>query len=334
MNRVRITPLTIIATAILLLLMFTHLNADLLSRGTLSTLTPLVAIMAIVAIGQAFVIGTGGIDLSVPATISLVGAIMVEAPGGSDAGLPGALLFAGVACIAIGFLNGLLVEALALNALVVTLAVGQVVGGVNRLYSGDLVAVADVPPRLTEWANASVGGLSYLLAIAAAAVLVGALFLHRMVYGRRLVASSASRRTAVLAGLRARRYRVLAYVVASLTYGFAAVLLAGWVQTPTLALGDPYLLGPIVAVVLGGAVLTGGRVNPVATFLGAAFVVALGFNLRVLGLPAGVRLIAEGAVLALGLSLAFLVQNRHRIRRALRRGGRRADSALVEGTVN
>jgi ribose transport system permease protein len=238
-----------------------------------------------------------------------------------------------LACVVIGLINGLLVEGLRLNALVVTLAVGQLVYGFTRLYRGEVLQFTDVPADLASAATSHVGGVSYLLMIAAAIAIVATFFLHRVVYGRRLVASSAAQRAAFLVGLRARGYRILAYVIASLAYGSGGVLVAGQIGTPDLTLGDPYLLTSIVAVVLGGAVLTGGRVSPVATFLGAIFITVLDYDLRVEGMAAGLRLIVQGAVLVAGLTLVYVLQNLPRVRQALR-NVRPARSGLSHGTVN
>jgi ribose transport system permease protein len=318
---IRATPLRVITVAVVLLLLASEVvvSGSFFSRSTMSTLLAPVAILIIMAIGQAFVIGTGGIDLSVPATVTLMGVIILKASGGRDSGLLEALLLCGAACVAIGLVNGLLVEGLRLNALVVTLATGQLIVGFTRLYGGQLLPAADVPPRLASWASADIGGgVSYLMLIAVAVAGLGTVFLHRVVYGRRLVASSASERAAFLAGLKARRYRILAYVAAALTYGFAGVLAAGEIKTPDVTLGEPYLLLTIVAVVLGGAALTGGRVSPLATMFGAIFIVVLDYDLRVEGLSAGVRLVVQGAVIVLGLSLVFVIENLPRIQAAAR----------------
>jgi ribose transport system permease protein len=316
--RPRATQLTVVAIGVVILLLISQANAHLLSRSTLTTLTPLLGIMIIVALGQAFVIGTGGIDLSAPATITLVGAVVVQVSNGSNGRFLWALAVVALVCVAIGLLNGLLVEKVGLNALVVTLAVGQLVGGLTHLYRSELVSVIDVPTIANEWATKTIGGVSAILLVAVAGTICIAFFLNRLKYGRRLVASSAAPQAGFFAGLKVGWYRVMAYVVAALTYGVAGVLLAGWVQTPTLELGDPYLLAPIVAVVLGGAGLTGARLSPLATMLGATFIVLLDFNLRVTGQSTGVRLLAQGAILALGLTLAFVISNRDHLGRDLR----------------
>jgi ribose transport system permease protein len=331
---VRVTPLWMIAIAVGLLLVVSQfaVTSQFFARSSLSTLTPLVGIMIIVATGQAFVISTGGIDLSVPATITLMGTIVLKVSGGANDKLLQAILLCVAACIAIGLLNGLLVEGLRLNALVVTLAVGQLVSGFTRLYRGEVLQFTDVPPRLANAAGANVGGVSYLLMIAILVAIVVTVFLHRIVFGRRLVASSAAQRAAFLAGLRARGYRILAYVLAALAYGSGGVLAAGQIGTPDLTLGDPYLLTSIVAVVLGGAVLSGGRVSPLATLLGAVFITVLDYDLRVKGFSAGVRLVVQGVVLVIGLTLVYVLQNLPRIRQTFR-SLRLVGTGLSHGTV-
>jgi ribose transport system permease protein len=317
----RATPMSVIGLAVVLLLLLSEfvVTHNFLQLGSLSVLTPLIGIMVIVATGQAFVMGTGGIDLSVAAVISLVGSIVLKQSLQRSDRLVGALLLCLAACVVVGLVNGVLIEALRLNALVVTLAVGQLVAGFTRLYRGDVLAITNVPKNLSQVAGAGVGGVSYLLLVSVIIAVLAALFLQRCVAGRRLVASSAAPGTASLAGLRASGYRILAYVLASCAYGVGGVLAAGQLGTPDLTLGDPYLLTSVVAVVLGGAALTGGRVSPVSTLLGAVFITVLDYDLRVRGYPAGVRLMAQGVVLVLALSLGFGLQYLPRIGQLLAR---------------
>lgn len=318
---VRPTATLVITGAVVLLMAVSQLvvTSSFFTQSTLSTLTPLIGILVLVAIGQAFVISTGGIDLSLPATMTLVGAIVLKQSEGQNGGLLEALLLSAGVCIVIGLANGILVEGLRLSSLVVTLAVGQLVLGFTQLYRGAVPQVQQVPENLGSWTTADVGGISGILIASVALAAAATFFLHRMVVGRRLVAGSTAERAAVLSGIRAPAYRVAAYVVAALVYGVGGALAAGQAGTPDLTLGEPYLLTSVVAVVLGGAVLSGGRVSPVATLMGAVFITVLDFDLRVRGLSAGPRLIVQGAVLVLGLSLIHAIRHRAEIGRALRR---------------
>jgi ribose transport system permease protein len=295
------------------------LGVSIFSRSSMATLTPLMGVMVIAALGQAMVIGTGGIDLSVPATINLVGSIMLKATGGADDRLWSALFLVALSCAVIGLANGLLVEVMGLNAFVATLATGQLVAGATRLYRGPVLSTTRVPPALSRWARSNVYGISYVLILAAVVVIVSALVLSLSVPGRRLVASSAAKFASRLAGLRSELYRVLVYVMASLLFGLAGVLVAGQIGSPNLTLGNPYLLATVVAVVVGGAALSGGRVDPVATLGGAVFITILNHVITAEGFSSGVAMVAQGLVLALGLAIVYLVQNRAAIARRLHR---------------
>jgi ribose transport system permease protein len=293
----------LLANVALVLVGVLLLDVDLFSRGSLSTLTPVIGVMILVALGQAFIIGTGGIDLSIPSTVTLVGIIILKAANGEDADLVKAVALAMGACLVIGLVNGLLVEITHLDALVVTLATGQLIAGATRMYRGPVLAVSTVPEKLSDFARESVVQISVILLLAVAVLLLVALWLKYHTSGRRLAASSVARAAAENTGLAAARQRLAAWMTGTLIVGIGAVLLAGQISTPDLTLGTPYLLTPIVAVVLGGAALSGGRVRPAATALGAVFLMLLEFILRVRGYSSGVALAFQGLVLGVGLTL-------------------------------
>lgn len=285
------------------------LDVDLFSRGSLSTLTPVIGVMMLIALGQAFIIGTGGIDLSIPSTITLVGIITLKAGNGENGNLVMAVLLALAVCLGIGLANGLLVEITRLDSLVVTLATGQLIAGATRMYRGPVLAVSVVPENLSDFARTSVFQISLILLLAVVVLALVALWLKFHTSGRRLAAGSVARAAAEGAGLAATRLRLTAWMVGTLIVGVGALLLAGQIATPDLTLGTPYLLTPIVAVVLGGAAITGGRVRPAATALGAVFLMLLEHILRVRGYSSGVALAFQGLVLGVGLTLVATSKN-------------------------
>jgi ribose transport system permease protein len=300
----------IIAANLALVLVATFLlDVNLFSRGSLATLTPVIGVMALVALGQAFVIGTGGIDLSIPSTITLVGVVILKSAAGSNDALLKALALCLVATVVIGLVNGFLVEVLRLNALVVTLATGQLIAGATRMYRGQALAISHVPDRLSEIARTSIGAISIILVVAVVVAAIVATWLKFHTSGRRLAASSVARSAADHSGLAATRQRITAWVIATVLVGIGAVLLAGQITTPDLTLGSPYLLTSVVAVVLGGASVAGGRVKVAATVLGATFIVLLEHVFRVKGFSSGVSLLVEGLVLSVGLALVATSKN-------------------------
>jgi len=87
------------ADVVLILASQFGLGTNLLGRGSLSTVTPLLGVLILVSLAQGVVMGTGGIDLSIPATITLVGSIVLKASGGTDGGLGRAIVVVIVACV-------------------------------------------------------------------------------------------------------------------------------------------------------------------------------------------------------------------------------------------
>lgn len=316
----------LLANVALVLVALFLLQVDLFSRGSLSTLTPVIGVMILVALGQAFIIGTGGIDLSVPSTVTLVGIIILKHANGDDARLLPAVLLALGVCLAIGLVNGLLVEVTHLPALVVTLASGQLIAGLTQIYRGPVLAVSAVPEQLSALARSSVSRISTILVLALVAVAVISLWLKYHTSGRRLAASSVARAAAENTGLAATRQRLTAWMIGTFVVGIGAVLLAGRISTPDLTLGSPYLLTPIVAVVLGGMAITGGRVRSGATTLGALFIVLLEHIFRVRGYSSGVALAFQGLVLAIGLTLVTTSRNLRWSTAALSSGNARGRS--------
>jgi ribose transport system permease protein len=298
----------VLANIALVLLALVLLDVNVFTQASTSTLTPVLGVIILIALGQAFVIGTGGIDLSIPATVTLVGVVLLKVSEGTNGKLGQAIAVCLLACLVIGFVNGFLVEILHLNALVVTLATGQLIAGLTQMYRGPVPSVSAVPDRLSEFVRGSVGNVSVVLLLAIAVCAITALWLKFHVTGRTVSASSVARAAADYSGLRATRQRIVAWMLGSFLVGIGAILLAGQISTPDLTLGDPYLLTSVVAVVLGGAAIAGGRVKVAGTLFGAVFIIVLDFVFRVRGLSSGLSLAVQGAVLAVGLVLVVTSQ--------------------------
>lgn len=289
----------------LLIFAFALLGPSFFSTATMATMTPVISVAVIASLGQAFVVATGGFDISVASTISLMGIIMLKATNGENSQLVGGIAVGLVACLLIGLVNGLLVEVLGLSSIVVTLAVGQVVAGVAVLYAGPILNVGSVPSLLMESARSSTGfGLSYILVAAVILCLIIFVGLRSWIPGRQMTASSSALLAAEMVGFPGRTYRVGAYVLASLMFGIAGIILAGQRGTPDLNLGSAYLLTTFVAAIVGsGSALVLGIVDPFGAALGAVFLTLLISVLAAHGFSGGTQTLASGVVLAVGLSI-------------------------------
>jgi ribose/xylose/arabinose/galactoside ABC-type transport system permease subunit len=250
------------------------------------------------------VIMTGGIDLSVPGIITMSGTVVLGLSHGANGSLVGACL--GVLAIAavIGFANGVLVAVARLNPLIVTLSVGGVALGGTTWYRTGLAQEANVPGRLGTWASGELLGVSTVFWLALALAAVVSLGIRYTIVGRRFLIVGGNPRAARVAGIAVRRYQVAAYTGAAVLYAMAGLLLAGFVRTPTLDVGDPYLLGPIAAVVIAGTSLAGGTASAMATFAAAWFLTQLSQTLRVEGLSSAWQYVVFGAAIAIGMLIS------------------------------
>ncbi|HLF27335.1 MAG TPA: ABC transporter permease [Anaerolineae bacterium] len=289
----------------LLVLVALGVAPETLSRTSFaSAVLPLTSFLAIAALGQMLVIMTGGIDLSVPGSMTLAAMVVVGVARGSDDRLALAIMASlGVAGL-VGLANGLLVGVLKFNALIVTLAIGQIVGGATIAYSDSIANESAVPVLLSTWVTRQFLSVSWIFWVALVVTLLLVFFFRYTELGRKFQSVGANPLAAWIVGIRVNAYVIFAYVAASLLYGLGGILLAGFIRSPSLGLGAPYLLGPIAAVVIGGASLTGGLASALSTWGAAFFLTLLSQMLRVLGLPSALQFVVFGAAIIGGMVIS------------------------------
>ena len=272
--------------------------------STFLAIIPLAAFLTIAAIGETLAIMARGIDLSIPAIITLSSTIVLGLSRGREEGLLFAIIGALSFAVLIGIVNGFLVAVFKLNALIVTLAVGAITSGATLWYRESLPAEARVPPALAEFGDSRVLGLNLSVWVAAALVVILTVALRKTRIGRRFSAFGANPHAAWVAGINVAAYEFAAYAVAGLLYGVAGILLSAFVRNPTLKVGDPYLLAPIAAAVLGGTAISGG-IGSFAAVAGAAlFLTQLDQMLKMLGLSSAFQFIIQGIAIAIGMAMA------------------------------
>jgi galactofuranose transport system permease protein len=228
-----------------------------------------VAPVAIVALGMALVIGTGGIDLSVGSVMAIAAAVLPLWLGYGPLPAVAVALAAGVAA---GVVNGGLVALAGIQPIVATLAL--LVGGRGLalvLADGQLKQIHN--PTLLAVGEDSVAGVPIVVLTAAGVAAVLAVVMGKSTFGRHVVAIGGNPTASFLAGLPVKRTLIGVYALSGLLAALAGVL-----ATARLNASDPSSLGELVelsaitAVVVGGTSLTGGRVRIVGTIAGALLI--------------------------------------------------------------
>lgn len=311
--------------AILLLLLVARIWAPATLGGpALSAIAPFGALLGIAALGQMLVIMTGGIDLSTPGTVTLAAMITVGVGQQSNDRILFAMLVAvGVGAL-IGLVNGILIGGIKLNPLIVTLAVGQVVAGVVSRYVRTFPVQSAVPKAFSEWTATRILGISPIFWIGAAMTLLLVVALRYTAIGRRFQAVGANPVASNVVGVRVTLNQILVYVVAASLYAVVGVALAGLFRNPGVNIATAYLLGPIAAVVIGGASLTGGLASPVSTFAAAFFLTGLNQMMLTLRLPTALQFVVFGLVIIGGMLVSGdrIIKGVERALRERRRPGR------------
>jgi ribose transport system permease protein len=289
-----------VATAGLFLVSFLFASSSV-TRGTLLTMLPFAAALAIASLGQTLVVMQGGIDLSVAGGLSLYVVIVTKYPAGDNSRLMAAIGIAFLAAIGAGALNGFLIGRMRLNPIVATL-------GTNALLFGAVLWYTSGIPTTTTARLARIGGGLWLgiptpVYFAVAATVVVAAVVKLTPAGRRFEGVGANETAARTAGVPVRRHRASAYVWAQLLYCVAALMHAGIVNQPTAYEGNNYLLPTVAAVVLGGTSLLGGRGNLVATAVAALFLSQLDQFVLALGVSYASRTLVQAGALAVGVAL-------------------------------
>jgi ribose transport system permease protein len=247
-------------------------------------------------------LGPGNVDLSLPANIGLASAVAMKAMDGDDSMVAVGLLAALATGLAIGVANYLLIWALRIPPIIATLSASFVIQSIDISYGRGLQIKP--PPGFADFTNAQVLGVPVLAILTVLLTLVAGIALHRMVYGRSVLAIGQNIRAARLAGVRVGLVRFLTYALCGTLGGLDGALLAGYFRGANVDIGNEYLLASIAVVVLGGTSVAGGKANVPGVWGAALFLVLLLTMLNTFGVSAGVRLLLTGLIIVVVITAA------------------------------
>jgi ribose transport system permease protein len=267
------------------------------------TLVVLASFMAILALGQGAVILTGGLDLSLPWTIGFCGVLLAGLVNGSNLAFVYVLPLVLVIGVVIGLLNGIGIVFLGLSPIVMTLAMNGILQGAALVYSGGTPA-GFAPPALRWFMTGSLLHVTPIVWLMVLFVPAAVLLLGRTPFGRRVYGIGNSLRVAQLSGIRVGTTLLGVYALSGFCAALVGVLLAGFSGQASLGMGDEYLLPSIAVVVVGGALITGGRGHYLGILGGVLLLTALQTLLAGTTLPFATRAIVFGLVV-LGAVIAL-----------------------------
>jgi len=297
------------------------INPRFISPVNLANTANLVGLFGLFAIGQGFVIITGGIELSVGSVIALLGVLFVDLIANTGAPWPLAVLLMLALGLLIGLTHGLLITRMNMQPFIVTLCGLLIYRGVARFYTADGTAgfgFGQSFPWLEWLTTGRTMGVphSFFAMLVVAAIMW--VVLHRSVFGRHLYAVGKNEEAARYAGVPTGRVIVAAYVICAVLTAIAAIYFAMYTRSIHPAShGNFYELYAIAAAVLGGFSLRGGEGSIVGVVLGAVLLQVLQNLVNLLGIPSSLNFAVMGSVILIGV-LADQQIDAYRQRRAAR----------------
>jgi len=259
--------------------------------------------LGIVVIGQVFVILVGGLDLSV-ASVMATAAVIATAFDDTNHSAPAIFGVTLVLCIGAGLLNGLLVTKRQVSPFLATFATAVVLDGLRFAYTQGAPS-GNVPPLFHTLGTGSVAGVPVNVLLLLACAIVFGTLLHLSTFGRRVYMVGGNAVAARLVGVSPDTVRIACYVISALLAGLAGLILSGYVGIVDNWVGRGFELDSIVAAVMGGLALSGGRGSLPGGLAGAAILVVV-FNIVLLiGMPVQAQIIVKGVII-IGASACYV----------------------------
>jgi len=292
--------------------------------GSLIDILRLGAPLILVGLGMTLVIGTGGIDLSVGSVVAIAGAIaclQISHLSEQDS-VPGVLLAIGlslVLCLGFGLWNGFLVAVLGIQPIIATLILMVAGRGIAQLITdGQITTVNSGPYALIGggyWL-----GLPFSILVALVVFGLSAVLVRRSALGVLLEAVGGNAEASRLAGIRSRRLVWLVYAFCATTAGAAGLMISSNVNSADGNRAGLWIeLDAILAVVIGGTALTGGRFSLTGTVIGALLIQTLTTTILTIGVPPEVTMLVKALVVT---AVCLLQSPSFRARRPRRRPDR------------
>jgi ribose transport system permease protein len=265
--------------------------------------------VAVMAIGMTFVIGMGGIDLSVGAILGLSG-VVVALLMQAGVNIYLAVVITIVLGAVLGLFNGVLIAYFRMAPFIATL------GTMSLIRGAILVMTAGIPiyglrfPEFQFFGQGYIGPVSMPVVVLAIAIAVFSFILYKTRLGRYTLSIGSNANAARLAGIRTNRIKLIVYMISGLLCAVAGILLTSRSEAATPDAGLSLELDVIAATIIGGTVMTGGRAIMFGSIVGAVLMATIRNGLNLLGVSPLWQQLAIGAFIVIAVAASSLSRAR------------------------
>lgn len=267
-----------------------------------------VSLVTIIAVGQTFIMTSGGIDLSVGFSLGLSGIIMAKLFSlGVD---PFFAILAGVLTgVMIGFLNGLIITKLKLPPFIVTLGMANIaMGFVYVITRGFSISVDN--SLIRALGNGYLGPVPIMSIVMLSIVLIGIYLLNSTTFGSRVRAIGGNEVAASLSGINVNKHKIYVYSLAGLFSGIAGIIMVGRLNAGNPNSGVNFDMDSIAATIVGGTSLAGGVGTVFGTLLGALLLGVIRNGLVLLNISMYWQTVVAGTIIILVCALDYMTHSK------------------------
>ncbi|EOT1170787.1 ABC transporter permease [Cronobacter dublinensis] len=300
-------------TVVALVALFGIASDNFLDPFNIINILRSIAIVTVIAIGVSVSLTIGGFDLSVGSTASLANALVISLFVWHGVGTTEAIVITLALCTLVGLFNAFLIVVLKIPDMLATLASLFVIQGVAMTYSyggsitqNMVLPSGDMAEGVIPDAFSLLGQVPVIVVVMLVVTVVAQLALSLTTHGRRMYAIGGNPEAARLSGIRITRYKVAAYVIASLLAGLGGILLASRIGSSQVNAGSGYLMDAVAAAWIGFSLAGSGKPNALGTLVGAVILGVLSNGLVMLSVPYYAMDIIKGLVLAGALAITYI----------------------------
>lgn len=280
-------------------------ESKFLAGNNIANIFKQIATNAILAAGMCFVILTGGIDISVGATLALVGAISVDLIR-MGVHIVFVVLIALAIGAVVGLFNGVFIAKFKLQPMIVTLATMSICRGLTYIYTkGSPITLntALSSGKVYKWIGSGslFGKIPFPLILVILVFAVSFYILNKTAFGRRVYAVGGNEDAARLSGINTVWTKIMAYVTCGIMAAIAAIIISARVSSAQPNAGESYEMDAIAAVVIGGTSLRGGEGKVLYTIIGALIIGMLNNFLNLIGVDSYYQIVVKGVVILIAV---------------------------------
>jgi len=284
-------------------------SKNFFSTGNLFNVLRQVTVNGMLAVACTMTLLVNGFDLSIGHTMALCAVLCIGVEKSTGNGAV-AIVVALSAGIAMGLVNGLLMKLTrggSGEGFMITLATGMMAQALAKWYCDGSEIIRIQIPEEQDWfrflGQGDIGGFPVCAIIWITIMIILQIMIKKTTFGRKMLLTGANKKSAYLAGINVGRIKVIAYTIAGLCCGIAAVIYAARFNSASDGAGVGGDFNGAVISIIGGNALYGGHGGMVQVFIGAITFGLITNILQLMGVSSAVQFIIQGAILLLAINL-------------------------------